>query len=81
VFAVTCCEKVQAYRDSKPHCASCCQTFSSVGLFDLHRRGGVCADPAGIAGSNGNPRMRLNDRGVWVGAEARPAYWTKEEEA
>lgn len=75
---MTCCEKTQAPGDNKPHCASCCETFSSLGWFDAHRPGGVCADPSGIVSKDGKPRMRLNDRGVWVGAEARPAYWTKE---
>lgn len=27
------------------HCSGCHETFEGVTLFDLHRRGGVCADP------------------------------------
>lgn len=27
------------------HCSGCHETFEGVSLFDLHRRGGVCADP------------------------------------
>lgn len=27
------------------HCSGCHQTFEGTTLFDLHRRGGVCADP------------------------------------
>jgi hypothetical protein len=59
------------------HCAAtgCHQTFSCVQYFDLHRRGGSCADPAHIVHEDDRPRLRLNDRGTWVGAEARPAYW------
>lgn len=30
------------------HCGSCCRTFTGIGSFDHHRRGGVCANPAGI---------------------------------
>lgn len=32
------------------HCAApgCCQTFTGIGAFDRHRRGGTCADPATI---------------------------------
>jgi hypothetical protein len=29
------------------HCGSCHRTFSGVGAFDRHRRGGVCLDPTG----------------------------------
>jgi len=28
------------------HCSGCHHTFEGITLFDLHRRGGVCADPA-----------------------------------
>ncbi len=27
------------------HCSGCHHTFEGITLFDLHRRGGVCADP------------------------------------
>lgn len=32
------------------HCAApgCCRTFTGIGAFDRHRRGGTCADPATI---------------------------------
>lgn len=30
------------------HCGACHRTFSSVGTFDRHRRGGACLDPAGV---------------------------------
>ncbi|WP_208630415.1 FDXHR family putative zinc-binding protein [Amycolatopsis kentuckyensis] len=59
------------------HCAAtdCHRTFSGIGYFDLHRRGGVCADPAGITREDGKAVLRLDDRGIWVGAEKRPAWW------
>jgi hypothetical protein len=28
------------------HCGGCHQTFGGVRAFDLHRRGGVCLEPA-----------------------------------
>jgi hypothetical protein len=28
------------------HCSACHHTFEGITLFDMHRRGGVCADPA-----------------------------------
>lgn len=41
------------------HCAAkgCHQTFSSVGTFDLHRRGGACLSPqdAGMQLVGGRP--------------------------
>jgi hypothetical protein len=30
---------------SAAHCGSCHETFSGVGAFDYHRRGGVCVPP------------------------------------
>lgn len=30
------------------HCGACCVTFVGIGAFDLHRRGGTCAQPATI---------------------------------
>lgn len=30
------------------HCGACCRTFTGIGSFDYHRRGGTCADPASI---------------------------------
>jgi len=38
------------------HCAACHVTFSTVGNFDRHRRGGVCVDPAEFG-------MAVNKRG------------------
>lgn len=60
------------------HCGACHASFRTLGGFDLHRRGGVCADPAGITGKDGEAVLRLDDRGIWVGAKARPTYWKKE---
>lgn len=30
------------------HCGACHETFTSVGGFDRHRKGGRCADPAEV---------------------------------
>jgi len=30
------------------HCAGCHRTFSTVGGFDRHRRGGACLDPTTV---------------------------------
>lgn len=30
------------------HCSGCHHTFEGQSLFDAHRKGGVCADPAGM---------------------------------
>ncbi len=30
------------------HCGACCKTFTGIGAFDRHRKGGECADPATI---------------------------------
>lgn len=62
------------------HCRACCVTFSSVVLFDLHRQGGHCTDPAGIVYGEdhtraGEPKMKLNKHNVWVGNSDRPSYW------
>lgn len=39
------------------HCGACHRTFSGLTLFDAHRRGGKCADPAGVD-------LRVVD-GIW----------------
>jgi hypothetical protein len=62
------------------HCRACCETFSSVALFDLHRQGGMCTHPGSIVYGEGHrragePRMRQNDRGVWIGNEPVPEFW------
>ncbi|MEV8610198.1 hypothetical protein AB0383_20115 [Amycolatopsis sp. NPDC051373] len=50
-----------------------------MALFDLHRQGGVCSEPATIVWSSGKhagePKMRLNEYGVWVGNQERPKFW------
>jgi hypothetical protein len=61
------------------HCAGCHNTFSSLGLFDRHRRGGRCREPGScVLGKDATPAMRQDARGVWVGAEANPR-WSKKE--
>lgn len=30
------------------HCGACCTTFTGVGAFDAHRRGGRCNPPAAV---------------------------------
>lgn len=40
------CRKAWKQRGNRTgHCSGCHQTFEGLTLFDLHRRGGVCADP------------------------------------
>lgn len=68
------------------HCGSCHITLSSIVLFDLHRQGGVCTDPASIfygeaSKRAGEPKMKLNKHGVWVGNTERPEFWESEEVA
>ena len=66
------------------HCGArnCHATFSSVALFDAHRAGGSCQDPAVMlveGGSRaGEKRMRLNSHNVWVGNQPRPEFWKTE---
>jgi len=40
------------------HCAACHLTFSSTSVFDLHQRGGTCADPASLLDKSGQPRLK-----------------------
>jgi len=59
------------------HCGACHETFSTVSLFDMHRLRGDCLDPAGLTrGSEskdaGEPLMRRDKRGIWVGYKQRP---------
>lgn len=46
------------------HCASCHETFSTVGNFDRHRRSGVCISPQGCG-------MTRTHTSVWVDAKKR----------
>ena len=39
------------------HCTGCCRTFSGLGTFDMHRRGGKCLNPETITDSKGEPAM------------------------
>jgi len=48
------------------HCGACHETFNGVTLFDDHRKGGRCNDPASMG-------MRKFDR-VWRGADADPRF-------
>ena len=59
------------------HCGASHETFSTVRHFDSHRLLGHCADPAGLKygkGSQhaGQPLLRRDSRGIWVGAIERP---------
>lgn len=49
------------------HCAACCETFSVLVHFDRHRRNGQCLDPSTIRTQEGQPLLRLDKRGYWVG--------------
>lgn len=64
------------------HCCCCHETFSSVALFDTHRVGGKCSHPSTFTNESGarigEPKMRLNDHGTWVGNQPRPEFWNKE---
>ena len=51
---------------SRCHCSRCHLTFSGIGLFDAHQRGGQCIDPAEMD-VKGDPLRLLN--GVWSGPE------------
>lgn len=53
------------------HCAACHRSFGSIHLFDQHRRGGQCADPAKWGDDS-----RLVDA-IWRGPERDPSTWSK----
>lgn len=58
---------------NRAHCSGCHATFNAVGLFDLHRRGGVCLDPEEIVigrGPRTGERLLFLRDGVWCGPEA-----------
>lgn len=68
------------------HCGACHRTFGTVQHFDAHRsqRGsrGECLDPAGLKRSPegkraGEPLLKLNSHGVWVGNTERPKFWAE----
>ena len=52
------------------HCGGCHETFTSVGAFDRHRRGGKCLDPAeiGLVPAN-KPWTGWSWPGTWTGPE------------
>ena len=56
-------------------CGACGRYFGSVTTFDQHRRGEHpnrrCVNPAEIVNKDGEPQLRLNDKGYWVGARRR----------
>lgn len=63
------------------HCGGCHETFSTVAHFDAHRspRGlhGECLDPGAlkVGGQGkyaGQPLLRRDKRGFWIGAQERP---------
>lgn len=58
------------------HCTVCHRTFTILRWFDIHRSGGVCADPAGLKHESGRyagqPLMRLSESGFWTDAKQRP---------
>jgi len=35
------------------HCRGCCSTFLNLGLFDAHRKDGVCYDLEGVTQEDG----------------------------
>lgn len=53
------------------HCAGCCNSFTTVGLFDRHRvavltSGNPCLNPAELL-DKGEPAMVRREDGVWRG--------------
>lgn len=50
------------------HCSACHRTFTGVGPFDRHRRGGHCLDPADVG-------LEAIDRGAYTayGTTGQPA--------
>ncbi|MCM3886651.1 hypothetical protein [Frankia sp. R82] len=54
------------------HCPTCHATFAAASWFDAHRRGGACLPPAGLLGPDGRLRLRLDDTGMWRGADPYP---------
>lgn len=51
------------------HCASCCETFSTVGNFDKHRSGKMVGDRRMFAGQCLKPAeagLVQNSRGTWI---------------
>jgi hypothetical protein len=58
---------------SQAQCATCKRTFGGVGLFDRHRKGGRCSDPATI------PQAHQDGRGIWrESMPVRPPHWRSE---
>jgi hypothetical protein len=55
------------------HCGACHHTFSGISLFDLHRRGSVCADPSELL--VGGDALRLIG-GVWRAPAMDETTWT-----
>lgn len=65
------------------HCGGCHETFASLTLFDRHRHGGVCADPATMT-DLGQP-LATETRGgggpIWYSPAAREAVRDAYQEA
>lgn len=39
------------------HCGACHCSFTGIGAFDIHRRGGKCVDPETILTKTGEPAL------------------------
>lgn len=58
------------------HCMACHRTFSSESSFSLHQGAiEVCRDPATILTKSGNPRLILNERGIWASPGPADGVW------
>lgn len=47
------------------HCPSCHDTFSTVALFDRHRRGSACLDPSTVLDAAGTRVMYRGADDMW----------------
>jgi hypothetical protein len=74
------CRKCKRYwtGTTQAHCSACCEHFSCVTLFDLHRRGRGdergCVDPSTLANHDGFPTAvrRATAHGpMWVRNDSR----------
>lgn len=56
-------------------CSGCGEYFGGVKGFDMHRIGVYpdrrCLYPGDVADKHGRPKLRLDDRGYWIGSYKR----------
>ena len=49
----------------RPHCTSCCATFTVDSAASKHRRDGKCMDPATVTGKTGKLLLHQRADGLW----------------